>query len=408
MNKIKVLIASARREISDCIGKEQDLLIVGEVLNGDNAVKKAQQLLPDIVIMDAQMPVLDGIMAAEKITLAHPEVGVIIVGTESGAEHIKRAMLAGARDYLLVSDINTGELVESVRRIFLTEKTRLASFATVKIEEKKDETFKVPQVVTIFGAKGGTGKTTLSVNLAVQLSRETKKRVVLVDLDLQFGDVAVFLNMQPRRTIAELVQERDNWDINLLDNYLIPHSSGIKILSSPLRPEDADLILPEQVEKILTILRQNFDYIIIDSPPFFSDTLLTALDLSTQILLVMSMDLPAIKNLKLSLNLLGSLHHAGKTKLMINRASKQFGIDIRDVENAVDFLAAEEIPSDGQTVVTAANKGIPFILSHPQTDVSKAVNRIVDMIIKDYGYQKDIRDKRDKKRFWSKFLDRRG
>lgn len=407
MDKIRVLIASARREISACVSQEQDLEIIGEVLNGDNAVKKAQHLLPDIVILDAQMPVMDGIMAAETITLAHPEIGVIIIGFESDAEHIKRAMLAGARDYLTVRDVDSGELVESIRRIYLTEKTRLHSFASIRIEEK-EVTSKIPQVVTVFGAKGGTGKTTLSVNIAVQIAKQTKKRVALIDLDLQFGDVAVFLNIQPRRTIAELVQERDEWDINLIDNYLIPHNSGIKILSSPLRPEDADLILPDQVEKILTILKQNFDYIVIDSPPFFSDTLLGALDFSNQILLVMSMDLPSIKNLKLSLNLLGSLNHIGKTKLVINRASKQFGIDIRDVESAIDFLTAEEIPSDGQTVVSAANKGAPFILSHPQTDVSKAVIRIVDMIIKDYGYQKDIHDKRDKRRFWNRLLDRRG
>jgi len=407
MEKIRVLIASARRELNASLSQEQDLQIVGEALNGDIAVKKAELLLPDIIIMDAQLPIMDGITAAEKITLAHPEVGVIIVGNDSGTEYIKKAMLAGARDYLLEESIQNGELNGAIRRIFLTEKTRLASFASVRVEDKEQKN-KVPQVVTVFGAKGGTGKTTLSVNIAVQIARETKKRVVLVDLDLQFGDVAVYLNIQPRRTIAELVQERDNWDINLIDNYLISHNSGVKILAAPLRPEDADLILPEQVEKILTILRQNFDYIIIDSPPFFSDEVLTALDISNQILLVMSMDLPSVKNLKLSLNLLDSLHHNGKTKLVINRASKQFGIDIRDVEHTIDFLTADEIPSDGQTVVSAANKGAPFVLSNPQTDASKAVIRIVDMILKDYGYQKDIREKRDKKTFWNRLLDRRG
>ncbi len=410
MDKIRVLIVSGlaeyRRELTDSISQEQDLQIIGEAFNGDNAVNKTEHLLPDIVIMHSEMPVMDGITAAEKITLAHPEVGVIIIGNESGTEYIKKAMLAGARDYLLEGNIKTGEIAEAVRRIFLAEKTRLASFASVRLEDKQQK-HKVPQLVTIFGAKGGTGKTTLSVNIAVQIARETRKRVALVDLDLQFGDVAVYLNIQPRRTIAELVQERNNWDMQLIDNYLIPHSSGIRILAAPLKPEDAELILPEHVEKILAVLRQNFDYVVVDSPPFFSETLLTALDMSNQIVIVMSMDVPSVKNLKLSLNLLDSLHHNGKSKLVINRASKQFGIDISDVEQTIDFLTADQIPSDGQIVVTAANKGMPFILSHPQSEVSKAVARLADMILKDYGYQKDIREKREKRSFWNKLLDRR-
>jgi pilus assembly protein CpaE len=406
MDKIRVLIVSEipeyRKELATSLSREQDLQIIGQAINGASAVKKTEQLFPDIIIMDAQMSIMDGITAAEKITLAHPDVGVVIIGTKAGTEYVKKAMLAGARDYLLKDNIKAGELAEAVRRIFLAEKTRMASFASVRLKNKQQH--KAPQVVTVFGAKGGAGKTTLAVNLAVQIARETKRKVALLDLDLQFGDVAVYLNIQPRRTIAELVQERNDWDIQLLNNYLITHSSGIKILAAPLRPEDADLIVPEQVEKILMILRQNFDYIVIDSPPFFSDTLLTALDMSNQIILIMSMDLPSVKNLKLSLNLLDSLHHSGKTKLVINRASNQFGIEIRDVEQTIDFIVADEIPSDGKIVVGAANKGMPFVISHPQTDVSKAVMRIVHMIINDYGYQKDLQEKREKRSFWERLF----
>jgi pilus assembly protein CpaE len=407
MDRITVLIASEnpeyRKELADSLSREKDIKIIGQAINGAGALRKTEQLLPDIIVIEAQMAVVDGITATEKITLAHPDVGVVIIGTESGSEFIKKAMMAGARDYLLKDQMKTSELVEAVRRINHTEKTRTASFASIRKEDKQQK-LKVPQVVTVFGAKGGAGKTTLSVNIAVEIARETKMKVALIDLDLQFGDVAVYLNIQPRRTIAELVQERNDWDIQLLNNYLITHSSGIKILAAPARPEDADLIVPEQVEKILTILRQNFDYIVVDSPPFFSDTLLTALDMSNQIVLIMPMDLPSVKNLKLSLNLLDNLHHSGKTKLVINRASNQFGIEIRDVEQTIDFMVAEEIPSDGPTVVGAANKGMPFVLSHPQTDVSKAVMRVVHMILNDYGYQKDLAEKKGKRSLWERLF----
>jgi len=407
VDKIRILIASKNHAyceaLASSLSREADLHIIGEVPDGTEAVKKTEQLLPDIVIIEADLPSADGITAAEKITLAHPEIGVVVIGPQADSELLRQVMAAGARDYFVKEQFSSLELAEAIRRIFLTEKTRLASYASVRMTGMQQK-YKIPQIITVFGAKGGAGKTTMAVNLAVMIAQESKKKVVLLDLDLQFGDVTVYLNLKPRRTLAELVQERTHWDMQLLNNYLIPHSSGIKVMASPLRPEDADLIVPEHVEKILSILRQNFDYIIIDSPPFFSDTILTALDMSTQIILLMSMDLPSVKNLKLSLNLLDSLHHSGKTKLIINRCSMNFGIDIRDVEKTIDFLAADELPSDGQTVVGAANKGIPFVISHPQAEVSKALLRVAHMIIEDYGYQKDLRERKPKNTFWSKLF----
>ncbi len=399
MEKIRVLIASDlpeyRKELTDSLSEEQDFLIIGEAVNGANAVKKAEHLLPDIVVMDMQMPVMDGIEATEKISLAHPTIGIVLIGDTADSQQVKRAMLAGAGDFLFKDVMQEGEMAQAIRRLNVTQKTRVASFDSLKSSDKEGK-YRAPQVVTLFGAKGGAGKTTMSVNTAVAIARETKRKVVMLDLNLQFGDVASYLNIQPRRTIAEFVQERNKWDSQLLNSYLIPHSSGIKILAAPLRPEDAELVTPEHVEKIITILRESFDYIVIDSPPYISDVLLTALDTSNQIILIMSMDLPAVKNVKLSLNLLDTLHHSGKTKLVINRGGRQFGVDIHDVEKTIDFLAACEIPSDGNIVVNAANKGMPFVLSHPQVAVSKAVQNLATMIIQDRGYQNDLKQERDK------------
>lgn len=399
MDKIRILIASDipeyRKELTDSLSEEMDFLIIGEAVNGSNAVKKAEHLLPEIIIMDFKMPIMDGIDAAEKITLAHPGIGVIITAESTESDQLKRAMMAGAGDFVYKDKIQDGEIAQAVRRLNVTQKARLSSFDTLKSGDK-DTKYRPPQVVTLFGAKGGAGKTTMSVNTAAAIARDTKRKVVMLDLNLQFGDVASYLNIQPRRTIAEFVQERNKWDSQLLNSYLIPHSSGLKLLAAPLRPEDAELVTPDQVEKIITILRESFDYIIIDSPPYISDVLLAALDASNQIILIMSMDLPAVKNVKLSLNLLDTLHHSGKTKLVINRGSKQFGVDVRDVEKTIDFLAACEIPSDGNTVVNAANKGMPFVLSHPQVPVSKAVQNLAQIIIQDYGYQNDLKQERDK------------
>ncbi|MEQ8235605.1 MAG: response regulator [Syntrophomonadaceae bacterium] len=399
MEKIRILIASDlpeyRKELTDSLCEEQDFLIIGEAVNGANAVKKAEHLLPDIIVMDMQMPVMDGIEATEKISLSHPTIGIVVVGDTADSQVVKKAMLAGAGDFLFKEGLQDGEMAQAIRRLNVTQKTRVASFDSLKSGDK-DSRLRAPQVITLFGAKGGAGKTTMSVNTAVAIARETKRKVVMLDLNLQFGDVASYLNIQPRRTIAEFVQERNKWDSQLLNSYLIPHSSGIKILAAPLRPEDAELVTPDHVEKIITILRESFDYIVIDSPPYISDVLLNALDMSNQIILIMSMDLPAVKNVKLSLNLLDTLHHSGKTKLVINRGGRQFGVDIRDVEKTIDFLAALEIPSDGNVVVNAANKGMPFVLSHPQVPVSKAVQNLAQLIIRDTGYQTDLKQEREK------------
>jgi len=347
------------------------------------------------------MPIMDGITATEKISLNYPKAAVIIISVQGEPEYLKKAMKAGAREYL-VKPFDTDELSNTIRRTYQLEQQRMGTIENIsgnKGQQKID-----PQVVTVFGTKGGVGKTTISVNMAAQLTKRTKKKVVLVDLDLQFGDVSVFLNIVPKKTIAELVQERGKLTIDLIESYLIPHISGIKILPAPLRPELAELITPDHILEILAILRRHYDYVIIDTPPFFLDTNLSALDMSSQVLLVMTLDVPTVKNMKLSLELLDSLHHKGKAKLILNRASEDLGLNANDVENSLDFIIAGQVPSDGKMVVTSVNKGIPFVLSHPNARVSAAVDKITDLVIKDTGYQKDLQEKRNKKSLIGRFL----
>jgi pilus assembly protein CpaE len=396
MLKIRLLIASEnaeyREELVEYFNEESDFQIIGEALNYDHAIKKAEHLIPNIIIMDVSKAIEDGIKAVQKITLARPNIGVIIITPNPDSINLKQAMQAGAGDVLYKNELSPGDVVQAAQRLHQSQKVRESYYENIKAEDKD----RPPQVVTIIGAKGGSGKTTLAVNLAAAIARETKRKVVIVDLNLQFGDVASYLNVHPRRTIAEFVQERNKWDAQLLNSYLIPHDSGVKLLAAPLRVEDAELVTPEQVEKIVMILRQSFDYIIIDSPSYFSDTLITALDTAIQIILIMSLEMQAVKNAKLSLNLLDTLHHSGKTKLIINRNAKLFGINVRDVEKTLDFMVADVIPNDWNTVVNATNKGIPFVISHPKELVSKAVTKVARLIIEDQGYQNDLRTGKEK------------
>ncbi len=392
LEKIRVLIindeAESRINLQNILATFEGIEIVGDCADDQEAIEVVGKLLPDIILMDVYMPRLDNFTTAEKISLRFPRCAVVIISMQGEQEYLRRAMLAGARDYL-VKPFKAEDLLSTIRHVYELENKRN------NLEGKeKDARFK-SQVVTVFGTKGGVGKTTIAVNLAMLLAK-SKKKVALIDLDLQFGDVSIFLNLSPRRTISELSQEGNELDISLIESYLIPHISGTRVLPAPGRPEYAELIMPRHVEAIINQLKLYYEYIIIDTPPTFNETNLSAIDLSTQILLVLSMDMATIKNVKLSLELLDSLHQRGKTKLVLNRASDDMGIRIYDAEDTLGFLIAAHIPSDGKLVVSALNKGVPFVLTNPSAKVSLAVKDLGDMVIKDLGYQKDLIESRKK------------
>lgn len=388
MEGIRVLIVDdideTRQNIRRILSFDQDLVVIGEAHNGLEAIDKVHSLNPDVVLMDVNMPKMDGLTAAEKISAEHPSSAVVFLSVQGEPEYLRRAMMAGAKDFL-IKPFSGDELIDTIKRAYIRENAKTTPSKNAKPSR--------PHVVTVFGTKGGVGKSTVAVNLAVLLA-QTKKKVVIVDLDLQFGDVSVFLNLLPKRTIAELAQEGSHPDMELVESYMIPHISGVKILPAPGRPEYAELITPSQVESIIAQLKTYYDYVVIDTPPLFNETNLTALDLSTQVLLVLALDLATIKNVRLSLELLESLHHKGKTKMILNRASDDMGIKTVSAEETLDFKIAAHIPSDGKICVTALNKGIPFVLSEPKAKVSMAIKNIAEMVINDTGYQKDLKQNR--------------
>lgn len=390
MESIRILLVDdneeTRNNIRRILSIDQDIAVAGEARDGLEAIQKAKALEPDVILMDVNMPRLDGVAATERITREHPGCAVIFLSVQGEPEYLRKAMMAGARDYL-VKPFSGDELLDTIRRVYQLEKQR------TRPGPEKEQVLGKTQVVTIFGTKGGVGKTTLAVNMAVLLAK-TKKKVAMVDLDLQFGDISVFLNLLPKRTISELVQEGSQPDLDIIESYMIPHISGIKILPAPGRPEYSELVTPGQVEQIITVLKNHYDYVVIDTPPAFNETNLCALDMSTQIFLALSMDLATIKNVKLSLELLRSFHHLGKTKLILNRASEDYGIKVDNAEETLEFLIAAQVPSDGKLCVSALNKGIPFVLSDPAAKISLALKEVTELVIQDKGYQEDLKSRR--------------
>lgn len=404
MSKINILIVDdipeTRENIKRLLYFEKDIEVVGEAGNGEEAVRLAEKLKPDVILMDINMPIIDGITATEMISLRLPTTSIIIMSVQGEQEYLKKAMIAGAREYM-IKPFSSDDLSNTIKKVFDLQKKRKAHVVSEQVLTPEQ---KETQVVSIFSTKGGVGKTTIATNLAVAIAEKTSRRVALVDLDLQFGDIAVMLNVVPKKTITDLIQEIGQLDADLLESYLVPHPSGIKILPAPTRPEYAELITGAHIEKIIGVLKRNYDYIIIDTSAVFNETNLTALDMSSQILLILSLDLPTIKNVKLSLEVLESLHHKGKVKMILNRSSNEIGIKYQDVERSIGFLMASHIPSDGKVVISSVNKGVPFITTHPTAKISQCIRELGDLVVYDEGNQEELKTVSNKKGLFGKIF----
>ena len=369
---IKVIIADdvkeTRENIKALLAFEKRIIVLGEAENGEEAVSLARNADADIILMDINMPVKDGIKATEEITAEVPNTTIIIMSVQSEHEYLRKAMLAGAREF--ISKPFTGdELVNTILQTYAQDSKRKQKNLQPKGKEEVHS-----RVITVFSTKGGVGKTTLATNLAVSIARQTRKRVALIDMDLLFGNVAVHLNVSVRSTIADLVKEINALDEEMMEEYLVTHFSGVKVLPAPSRPEYAEYITASHIEKIIRVLRQRYHYIIIDTGQNFNEQVLSALDASETILFVSTMDLPAIRNVKIGLDIMETLKYPeSKIKVVLNRASEQFGIKYAEFENAVKAKIWGMVPEDSHTVINSVNKGFPFVLTRVESRIASCI-----------------------------------
>jgi pilus assembly protein CpaE len=395
-DQIRVLIVDdipeTRDHLAKLLGFETDIEVVGAAASGREALEMATQLTPDVVLMDINMPDMDGIAATERLASEVPTAAVVMMSVQGEADYLRRSMLAGAREFL-VKPFSSDELTSSIRQVYTREREKLsriavqpaagsAASAAPKPVSTVREDGEPGRIVAVFGPKGGVGRTTLAVNLAVAAATELGQRTCLVDASFQFGDVGVLLNLNPKnKSIADLIPELEAGEPESLDTFLINHSAGIRVLLAPPSPEMAELITPPGTKRMLEALRATHDLVVVDCMSSFNDTTLAILDLADTVLTMLSLEITSIKNIRLFLEVAEQLGYGSeKVRLVLNRADSSLGIRVADVEHSIGRRVDHTIVSDGRSVVYALNRGVPFFLSNREAQVSQDVLRLAQAV----------------------------
>jgi pilus assembly protein CpaE len=392
MPKIGVLIvddiSDTRENLSKLLMFERDIEVVGTAGSGPEALEVARRLYPDVVLMDINMPEMDGIKAAEMLNSELPGVGIIMMSVQGEQDYLRRAMLAGAREFL-VKPFSGDDLVRSIRHVYRLESSKRAmAQAAVPMPgtgllggKAGDEDKTQGRILTVVSPKGGVGRSTLAANLAVALKLSTQKKVALVDGSLYFGDLGVMLNLLSNKTICDAVEHIDDLDADLLNDIMVTHSSGIKVLLAPPQPEMAELVTAEHIRRILVELADNYDYVVVDTWPTFADTVLTAMDLADAILLVMTLEMTAIKDVKLYLEVVEKLNYpAEKVNLVLNRAGSTGGIKVEAVEETLRHKVLVGLSNDGVGMLMAINQGVPLVISAREHPFSRDIYRLARLL----------------------------
>ncbi len=379
-------IAETREHLTKLLSFESDIEVVGAAASGEEAVDLTGKLQPDILLMDINMPGMDGIATTERVSATFPTTSIIMMSVQGEADYLRRSMLAGAREFL-VKPFSSDELTASIRQVHIREKAKRGRMVMPVAGTPSPESgAKKGKIVTLFAPKGGVGRTTLAVNLAVAMAGEQRQTVTLVDGSFQFGDVGVLLNLNPKnKSIIDVVADPSATDEDLVDTTLINHSTGIKVLLAPPSPEMAELITVDQIRRMMGRLRETNDFTVVDLWPHFNDVSLALLDMSDVILTILTLEITNIKNIRLFLEVAEQLGYGDRLKLVLNRADSAFGIRVADVENSVGRKIDHQVVSDGRTVVYALNRGVPFVWSNSQAPVSEDILKISRALVSGEG-----------------------
>lgn len=371
--KIRVMIvddvAETRENIRKLLQFESDVEVVGVARTGKEAIERAGELKPDVILMDINMPDMDGISATEAIRRKLSWAQIVILSVQGDPNYMRRAMLAGARDFL-TKPPTIDELISAVRRagvMALDEKSKSASILQPKLPGSGPlgggYAATTGKIITIYSPKGGTGRTTLAANLAVTLQND-ETQVAVVDANLQFGDVTIFFNVQSQNHIGVLTPRVADLDPKVVEDVIITHAdSRVKILAAPPKPGEAEDVSGEQFTKLLQYMRRMYAYIIVDTTSSLNEITLAALDMSDLIVLITTQDIPSIANSRLFLDLAPALGIPKENIVFVmNKYDKRINITPERIGESFKKEISSVIPLDSSSAIPAMNRGVPFMM----------------------------------------------
>jgi pilus assembly protein CpaE len=374
---VKVLVVdddlNIQRVLSFTLKQEGfDVILAGD---GETGVALVAEQQPDLILMDAALPGIDGYHAITKIRGAEPSgrrVPILLLTTEADVGQRVKGLRAGADDDI-VKPFHPAELMARIRA--LLARSGLSGARTGSVQAT------LRRVVVFYGAKGGVGNTTLAINTAIALAAEHKRRVGLVDANLQFGDLRVFLDLKlDTASIVNAISEPE-LDADLLRRLVVSHASGVDLLLAPTTPEQADVVMenhrasPEALSRVIELLRTMYDYTVIDASRSLDDVTIHLFDEADVVYVVLTADLSCLKNVQLVLKTMTELGYPrDKVQLVLNRSNAFTGINIANAESVLGRPIAHKVINEYRGAIGALNSGAPFMVSRPGSPLAKAVS----------------------------------
>jgi pilus assembly protein CpaE len=386
-DKIRVLIvddsAETRENVRRLLQFEQDMDVVGGASTGKEGITLTRDLRPHVVLMDINMPDMDGIAVTEAVLKENPAVQVVILSVNSEQEYIRRAMMAGAR-YFLMKPPSADELVNTVRTMGQRAIAQAVNIPLMPVAGAPSAPVHSHttrgKILVVYSPRGGVGRTMVTTNLAMALHTEDTPTVI-VDGSLQFGDVAACLNLQARNSIIDLIDQEGELDSDLVDRIAIHHPSGVKVIAAPGRPEQAENITSAQISKILKFLTTIFHYVVVDTSSALDEAAIGAVDSSDLVILIGAPDLPTIKNLRIFFDLSEALNLTPqKVVLVMNRMDKRYGISAEKVADLLKQPIVAQIPFDDRVVPLSTNNGEPFVLADRTKPVARSILELAQAV----------------------------
>jgi pilus assembly protein CpaE len=378
IRRMRLLIVDDMPDMAQNVQKllhfERDIVVVGVATSGHEAIQKAVALHPDVILMDINLRDMDGLKATEAIN-AKIATCVVMMSVNSEPEYLTRAMMVGARGYL-IKPFTSDDLINTLRTAWRPETT----------PQQAGDPNLLRKVIAVYSPKGGVGRSVIAANLAVALKREQQDakqdaKIVLVDANLQSGDAHVLLNVNTSNSIDDL-REATSLDPEIIDAAIAHHEgSNIGLLRAPMALESAELFTADAMKLIIEDVRNTVDYLVVDTDTSFSEATLTVLEQADLILLVTTLEVTTINRVSQFFELMDRLGYArAKVRLVCNRVDSLFGIQPKHVETRLHQRFIAQIPEDTRLVVMSVNRGVPFVLSHRNAPISKAMYALAEKV----------------------------